>query len=522
MKIERTKNAIRNMFFGVIIKIYQILIPFIMRTIMIYFMGVQYLGLNSLFVSILQVLNLAELGVGSAMVYSMYKPISEDDTTTICALMKLYKVYYRVIGLIIALLGLIALPFIPRLIKSDMPPGINIYILYLMNLGITVISYWLYAYKNCLFQAHQRIDIVSKVTLVINTIQYLLQIIIMIFLKNYYLFISVALILQAINNIVVAYFADKIYPDYKAIGKLDETSVKEINHRIRDLFTSKVGSVIVNSADTIVISAFLGLTVLAEYQNYFYILSSIIGFVAIIYSSCMAGIGNSIIVESKEKNYNDLCLITFMISWISGFCVTCLLCLYQPFMKIWVGNKLMLDDSIVICLCIYYFIYEINQLLNMYKDAAGIWHKDRFRPLITALTNLVLNIIMVQYWGLYGIVLSTVISTVAIGMPWLLHNLFLLLFGIKRLKSYIKLLLRYTTVVVLGCSISYFICSIKILNMEMNFFIRLICCCSIPNILYYIVYRNTKEFKSTVLVVKKIIKTKYKFKNRSYLKKYEA
>ena len=147
---------------------------------------------------------------------------------------------------------------------------------------------------------------------------------------------------------------------------------KDINHRIRDLFTSKLGGVIVNSADTVVISAFLGLTMLAIYQNYYYILTSIIGFVGIVFQSCTAGMGNSVIVETKEKNFNDLKKFTFLISWIAGFCTCCLLCLYQPFMEIWVGEDLMLGFSAVICFCIYYFVYEINQLLNTYKDAAGI------------------------------------------------------------------------------------------------------------------------------------------------------
>ena len=145
MKIERTKNATRNIIFGTILKVYQIAIPFLMRTVMIYLLGIEYLGLNSLFTSILQVLNLAELGVGSAMVFSMYKPIAEDDEITICALMKLYRNYYRVIGFVILLAGCVLLPFLPHLIKSDVPPDINIYVLYLMNLFATVLTYWLFA-----------------------------------------------------------------------------------------------------------------------------------------------------------------------------------------------------------------------------------------------------------------------------------------------------------------------------------------------------------------------------------------
>ena len=153
---------------------------------MIYTLGMAYTGLNSLFTSVLSVLNLAELGVGSAMVFSMYKPIAEDDTKKLCALMRLYKIYYRVIGLVIMVLGLLITPAIPYLIKSDVPPDINIYVLYLMNLFMTVLSYWLFAYKNCLLFAHQRNDIGDKIGYVINTVKYVAQILVLVLFKNYY------------------------------------------------------------------------------------------------------------------------------------------------------------------------------------------------------------------------------------------------------------------------------------------------------------------------------------------------
>jgi len=172
-------------FLEAFLKIYQLLVPFVMRTAMIYFLGVQYLGLNSLFSSVLQVLNLAELGVGSAMVYSMYKPIADDDTDTICALMRLYKIYYRIIGLVVCVAGLILLPFIPYLIKGEVPPDINVYILYVLNLGATVLSYWLFAYKNSILQAHQRTDMISKVMLVTETVKYILQFVILAIFHNY-------------------------------------------------------------------------------------------------------------------------------------------------------------------------------------------------------------------------------------------------------------------------------------------------------------------------------------------------
>lgn len=510
MKLNRTKNATRNIIFGSILKVYQIAVPFLMRTAMIYYMGMQYLGLNSLFVSVLQVLNLAELGVGSAMVFSMYKPIVDDDKDTICALMRLYKLYYRFIGLVIAVIGLILVPFIPRLIHSDLPAGMNIYILYLLNLGATVLSYWLFAYKNSLLQAHQRGDVTSKVTLFTNTIQYALQLIVIIFIKNYYYYVIVALFTQALTNIVTAIVVTKLYPDYKPEGKLDEKVIKDINQRIRDLFTSKLGGVIVNSADTVVISAFLGLTVLAIYQNYYFVLTSIIGFVTIIFNACTAGIGNSIITETKEKNFNDLNKFTFIISWIAGFCTTCFLCLFQPFMDIWVKKEsLKLSFSAVICFCIYYFIFEINQLLNTYKDSAGIWHEDRFRPLVTAMANLIMNLIMVQFWGVYGVLLSTVLSTLFVGMPWLLHNLFTVLFEKTQVKPYLQKLLLYVIIVFIGCVLSYLVC-LQLPNMSrwMILFVRAIICCIIPNVLYFIVYHRKQEFKESIKLFDKMTKGK--------------
>lgn len=175
MKFNRTQNATRNIFFGVVLKLYQIIIPFLMRTIMIYYMGMEYLGLNSLFTSVLSVLNLVELGVGSAMVYSMYHPIAIDDKEKIKSLMRLYRTYYRIIGLVIAVAGLFITPFIPHLIHGNVPADMNVYMLYLLNLAATVFSYWLFAYKNSILDAYQRTDVVSKVTLFTNTFMYILR-----------------------------------------------------------------------------------------------------------------------------------------------------------------------------------------------------------------------------------------------------------------------------------------------------------------------------------------------------------
>lgn len=519
MKIERTKNATRSIIFGTIQNIYCLAIGFLVRTLMIYFMGMQYVGLSSLFTSILQVLNLAELGVGSAMVYNMYKAIAEDDTEKICALMRLYRTYYRIIGVIIAVVGCILLPFIPYLISeesfSSLPSEINVYILYTLNLSATVLTYWLFAYKNCLLNAFQRNDIVSKISLVVTTIKYGLQILSICLFKNYYIYLIVTLVAQIISNITIAFITNKMYPNYKPIGKLPQEEVKGINRRIRDLFTSKIGNVLVNSSDTIVISAFLGLTMLAIYQNYFYVITVIIGIVGIINTSCTAGIANSIIVETKEKNYTDFRKYTFILTWIFGFCTVCLLCLFQPFMEIWVGEELMMSFTGIIFLCIYYFIYEVVQLLNMYKDAAGMWHEDRFRPLVVSLSNLIINLILVQFWDIYGILFSTWITFLIISIPWLLHNLFTVIFEKKYLKGYVLNLLFYSIMTILVCVITYLICYfIPLQNLWAIFFVRLAMCLVVPNLIYSIAYFRKKEFKEALGIINRIMKGKIKFLNK--------
>lgn len=472
---------------------------------MIYALGMEYLGLNSLFTSILQVLNLTELGVGSAMTFSMYKPIAEDDTDRICALMKLYKIYYRVIGSVILILGLVIMPFLPNLISGDVPASINVYILYILNLLATVFSYWLFAYKNCLVVAHQRTDIQSKVGLFIGTFQYILQAVVLLAFRNYYFYLCVALLSQIMTNIVTAIITGKLYPKYHAVGKLDKNSVKEINHKVRDLFTAKVGGVVVNSADSIVISAFLGLIVLAQYNNYYYILSAIMGFVSIIFNSCTAGIGNSIITETPDKNYHDFQVFTFIINWIAGFCSCCLLVLYQPFMNIWVGQENTLPYSIVICFCLYFYVYELNCLYNLYKDAAGIWHEDRWRPLVTALTNLTLNLIMVQFWGLYGVLLSTVISMVCVGTPWCIYNVFSTVFK-RSMKEYLPKLFNHIGITAVVALLTYVVCSFLPDGGIVFLFSKAAVCIVVSNILYLIMYHRNYELGETVQLVKRMLK----------------
>ena len=507
MRIERKKNASRNIVYGFIVKIYNLLLPFIMRSVMIKYLGVEYLGLNSLFSSILSVLNLAELGVGSAMVFSMYKPIAEDDDSVVCALLVLYRHYYRIIGLAIFSAGIAILPFIPRLIHGGVPNGLNVYILYFLNLLATVFSYWLFAYRNSVLRAHQRNDVISKIALCSNTLKYMLQLAVLVFIKNYYWYVITIIATQIINNVVTAIISKRMYPQLYPYGDLSEEVKRAINKRIQDVFTAKLGGTILNSADTIVISSFIGLKMLAIYQNYYFIMNSVAGILSIVFTAITAGVGNSLVLETKEKNYKDYKTLSLIIFSFIAFCTASMRSLYQPFIAMWVGEELLLSENVVVMICIYFIIVEYLMLASVYKDAAGIWHQDRFRPLISGVANLGLNLLMVRSLGLFGILLSTILSAGVISVPWITINLFKYIFP-GQLRDYLFFVLRGITCIILS------IVSSNVLSESVTFtgiaelVIKLAISAISSMSICLVLFRNTEEFSKARRLVFSIIGAK--------------
>ena len=490
---------------GFLLKLFQTLVPFLLRSVMIYKMGMEYVGLDGLFSSILHVLNLTELGVGSAMVYSMYKPIANDDETKLKALLNLYKLYYRLIGVFVLVGGLILIPFLPKLISGDVPSGVNLYVLFVINLLATVASYWLFAYKTSLLMAHQKTSISNNILLVSFVVRYTLQFIAIFAFRNIYFYFMAILLAQLLTNLLTCIITDRLYPRYKPVGALSEEDRKDINAHIRDLFTAKLGATVTNSADAVVISSFLGLTVLAKYHNYYYILSALFGFMIIIFQSCLAGIGNSLVVEKTEKNYRDFETFSMFLTWIIGFCSTGIFCLIQPFMKIWVHQQNMLDDSFALLFSIYFYVYEIALIWSTYKDAGGIWHKDRFRPLCVTVVNLGLNLIFVNFLGLYGVIMSTVISYLFVGMPWLIHNIFTTLFK-RNPKNYLLKIVFGVFVTVVSCAVSRFACGFVSIEGVVGFLLKGAIVTVLSNAVFVAFYCKTKDFAEVKKLFLKLTK----------------
>lgn len=504
--MSRTANASRNIVWGVLYKLISLGMPFITRTVMIYTLGMKYVGLSSLFTSILQVLSFAELGIGSALVFSMYKPMAEEDDKKVCALLKFYRRAYRMIGSIILILGLFMLLFLDKLIAGTIPKDINIYVLFLIYLINNVLGYYLFAYKQSLFTASQRTDMISKIASVLQFISSIVQICALVLARNYYLYVLVIPVITCINNILIGVLTDKYYPQYKCKGEIDKDELHSIEKKVGGMVFQKIGGIVLSSVDTIVISAFLGLTSLALYQNYYYIITALFGFLTVFMQSIIAGIGNSIVAETVEKNYKDFKKFNFIYNWIVTWCSVCLLCLYQPFMKIWVGSDNMLGFEMVVLFTVYFFVHKWCDMLYVYQEACGIWWETKFVPLIAAVVNLVVNIILVQIIGLSGILISTIVAIIFIYDTGYAKVLFKTYFkdvssGLKRywLRQllYIFTAIFVGIITIIGCNIIIF--QTTIFQLLYNGVV----CIFIPNLIFILFWRKCPEFDYSKFLIGK-------------------
>ena len=442
MKLDFTQNTSRNLAADISLKLLMLLLPFLNRTLFLWLLSPQYLGLNGLFSSILGMLSLAELGFGAAIGVSMYKPVAEDNRALLCAYLRFYRTIYRLVGLAILGLGLAVLPFLGKLVHGELPPGLNLHLLYLLHLANTVVSYAFFAYRGSVLGAYHRYDLLTKIRIFTTITQYLTSATILLLTRNYYYYVFATVGFTVLTNLLIYRQATRYFPNIAPDGDLDHEKRAQILANVKDLFLHKVGTVIAYSFDNIVISAVLGLTALAAYGNYYYVVTAVGGLTACICGSMQAGIGNRLHVATNEENFQLLMkthrLVALVIFWASAI----MLALYQPFIALWTGKRpeLMRHFLTAVLMVTYFYINQARQPVLTFKDAAGLWRKDRWKPLIAGLANLALNllfiIILPPDYKLDGVILSTILAFLFIEMPWETRALFTSLFNSSQARHY--------------------------------------------------------------------------------------
>ena len=474
MAVNRKEYAKRNIVWGVIYRIVSVLGPFVIRSLFISRLGAEYLGLNGLFTSVLQILSLAELGFSSAIVFSMYKPAADGNVQLVREYLAYFKKIYRFIGLIVLVVGVALIPFLDYFVKGDIPENVDIRLAFIIYLINTAASYLTFAYKQSVLSAYQRNDFISKASMLTVCMQYALQLLVLVLTPNYYLFIIILPLTTVLNNCFLSIITDRVFPEYRS-GLLNGLTLEpsrraEIRKHVGGLMINRICSTTRDSFDSIVISTFLGLTAVAQYSNYFCVISSLFSVLTTINSAVGNSIGNSVATETPSKNYHDLRLFTFMYAMVACVCASCLSVLYQPFIKLWVGSDMLLPYGMMVLFCMYFYVRSIGDIRSLYENATGIWWQMRWRMISEAALNVILNLALVNFFGIYGIVLATIISLLCVNFLYGARLVFQLYFkNGKTTEHYLDHLL-YAFVTFVSC----FICCIIVGHVSDGNFILLL------------------------------------------------
>lgn len=505
MSDSRTKNTLRIIRSGLISRMISIVLPFINRTIIIYFLGAEFTGLSSLFTSILSVLNIAELGFHSAVVYSMYEPVAKKDDQRVCELLTLYKRIYHFVGIFILALGMCIMPFLSKLINGSVPSGINLYVLYFLYLFNAVLSYLLFSYRESILMANQRQDISQTVRALVKVLQCILQMLVLIGTRNFYAYLIVEITCTGITNLALATETKKRFPQYECV-KSKVSMPESIKKQVGGLLVGKICDKARNSFDSIILSAFFGLTTVAIYDNYYLIYSALYSIMLVLCNSMAASIGNSIITETVEKNYENLLKFSFIQAWISGWITICMLCIYQPFMRLWMGESLLFPEIDMILMCVYFYVINMNNIRNQFVSGTGMWWKLKSSYAIEAVANILLNIILGKIFGITGVILATILTIFFINFLWRTIVLFRNYFREMSLKSFLMGHLGWASAIIFAAVITYIVCTRVQFGLISQVLFNGILCVVLPNVILLALFFKTKQFKEAKSFGKKIFK----------------
>lgn len=506
MKSSRSENVVKNATVTLLMQVIKNILGFVSRTIFIKALGAEYLGVNGLFTEILTVLSFAELGIGNAMVYSLYRPLAEGDTEKIKSLMKLYEKTYRIIGVVIAVMGVCVTPFLSDIVGEVSYIKENLHLLYLLFLLNTVVSYF-FVYKKSLIIADQKNYIVDIYQQVFYGIQVVLQSVFLLLTKEFLAYLIIVVICTIMNNFAMARKADKMYPYLrdKKIEKIEKIEIKQIITNVKALVVYKIGGIVLESTDSIFISALVNVTTVGLYSNYKMIVNIFKTIGAQVMGSIIASVGNLNAGGDRNKKESVFREIFYLDVWFFGFTALGLCLFLKELIKVWLGNEFVIDTSAVIAACVYYYIANMHYPCFTYRTTAGLFVYGKYVPLVSATVNIVLDIILGLKWGLTGILWA---STIARVLTYELVDPFMVYKHVfnKNLLSYFIMYCGYMVFLIATGALCY--CGISLIPLYGIFglFVKTCIFTIVFNFVFFLGTSWTKEFHSIVGRGKQLIK----------------
>lgn len=409
----RIQQARKNIIFGFVSNFVIILMNFLLRTSFIWVLGRTLLGVNGIYTDVLSVLSLTEMGIGTALNYSLYKPVAQNDREKIKSYMQFYKKAYLTIAGVITVLGIAISPFLKYILKN--PGSLSMreltvyYYIFLFN---TVISYFV-TYKYSLVNAEQKNYIQTNINTVTKIVVTLVQIVVLLLTRNFLVYLLSQSLVELLQKIFVSVYLGRMYPYLKDknVEKLSRDETQVVAVKTKALICHKIGDVARLQTDKIIIASFVNVDTSAVVDNYVYIITYVGNFVNIIFDSVISGFGNLVATESKERQYQLFKVYRFFACWLFGFGAVGFWHLLTPLIGwIWLDESWVIGELTVTLLVMDFYFKGGRTVLLNFKIASGLFEQDRYLPLIQGGLNLVLSVVLVQKIGVAGVYVGTLAS----------------------------------------------------------------------------------------------------------------
>lgn len=491
---SRTEYSAMNTTVAITSHMVTFFVGYLVRMVFTHLLSESYVGVNGLFLDIINVLSFTELGIGTAISYALYKPISEGDKERQKSLMRLYRNFYRFVALIILAAGLLLVPFLDYLIKNETEVQ-NLTLIYLMYLASSVLSYT-FIYKKALIDAHQKMYIGLLYQNGFLLIQYAIQVVILLTTKSFVLYLSVQIIKTITCNIAITRHANKLYPFLKEqnVVPLSKSERKSITQNIRAMLMHKLGGTVVNNTDNLLLSSIVGIISVACYSNYYLVIASVQMVLRQMFQGITASVGNLGVNEDSRRIRRIFEAIFFMDQWIYGFAAICLYELLSSFVGISFGEQYIFDPMIVLILCVNFYVNGMRQATLVFRDSLGLFWYDRYKSVFEAAINLIVSILLARKLGTAGVFLGTFVSTMTTSAwvePLVLYRV--------RLKhtpwSYYGKYILYTAILLAAAALTNYCCNLIQAEGWRLLLLRLPICVVVPNVVLLACYFRTKEFR---------------------------
>lgn len=498
----RKKNTYTNVIANILSTLVIMVLTFVSRKIFLTQLNITYFGLNSLCVDILSMLSLAELGIGQAMVYALYKPFSENDNPAIKAYMKLYRIMYRYVALTVLGIGVILLFFLPVLVKEevDMNLAYVVFILYLLN---SVISYLL-SYKRSVLFANQQAYKMIYADMIFKIMSIVCQIAVLLLTRNMIAYVLVVIVFTIGGNIYVNRMVTLKYPFLRNLSnavKITPEQKKDVIKNVKALSIHNLGNFCVKNTDNIIISYFLTLGVVGIFSNYMFLVVSIGSVIAKIFDSATASIGNLIVEKNKERTYS-IFKIGFFINFIISLWITALICTCMQFVvTLWIGEKYLFPDTVVYLISVYLYLQLMRSNIYSFKTAGGVFDQDKLFPILQSVANLGLSILLVRWIGVPGVFIAKIVISFFL-INWV-HAFFTYKYTLDMpVGRYFKRMAVYSGATLSICALSVLACSRFFSEYSFtNLIYRILCTSGVVFLITVLLFHKTKEYSHLINLI---------------------